>query len=242
MGASRHDVGRAHFAFTDRRGGVSAVPFDELNLGDHVGDDELAVAENRRLAAADLGLEPDRVVWMSQVHGNAVATVTGPSQRRAPEVDALVTAVRGLALAVLVADCTPILLADEQAGVVAAVHAGRLGLARQVATAAVRRMEELGARAERVTALTGPAICGACYEVPATMRDEVAAVAPEAHSSTRTGTPGLDIPAGVWGQLRRAGVRAGEKSHTCTLESDEHFSYRRSAKTGRLAGYVWLDV
>jgi YfiH family protein len=242
VGASRHEVGRARFAFTDRRGGVSAAPFDELNLGGHVGDEGLAVAENRRLAAAGLGLDPDRVAWMSQVHGNTVATVTDPSREQPPEADALVTSVRGLALAVLVADCTPILLADERAGVVAAVHAGRLGLARQVVPAAVRRMVELGARPERVTALTGPAICGACYEVPATMRDEVAAIAPEAHSRTSAGTPGLDIPAGVWGQLRRVGVPAGEKSHTCTLESDEHFSYRRSSRTGRLAGYVWLDA
>ncbi len=240
MGVSRHEAGRARFAFTDRLGGVSEPPFDELNLGNHVGDVAEAVAENRRLAAKELGLDPASVAWMSQVHGNTVATVDGPPAGPAPTADALVAATPDVALAVLVADCTPVLLADPDAGVIAAAHAGRLGLARGVVPATVTRMVELGARAERIVALTGPAICGGCYEVPAAMRAEVAALAPDAHAVTRAGTPGLDIPAGVWGQLRAAAVGLGEKSHTCTLESADHFSYRRASRTGRLAGYVWL--
>ncbi|MFC1416845.1 peptidoglycan editing factor PgeF [Streptacidiphilus cavernicola] len=233
----------AHFAFTDRWGGVSTSPFQELNLGGAVGDDAAAVRENRRLAAsAGLGLDPADVVWMNQVHGSAVAVVTGRQpDGTAPEVDALVTDRCGLALAVLTADCVPVLLADPVAGVVGAAHAGRPGLAAGVVPAAVAAMAELGARPERITAAVGPSVCGRCYEVPAALRDEISALEPDARSQTSWGTPALDLPAGVRAQLTRAGVIRHEMSHICTLESADHFSYRRDRRTGRLAGYVWLD-
>ncbi|MFF4139884.1 peptidoglycan editing factor PgeF [Streptomyces sp. NPDC001698] len=239
----RHDtVSGAHFAFTDRWGGVSAVPFEELNLGGAVGDDPGAVRANRELAAKSLGLDLDRVVWMNQVHGNDVAEVDGPwTTRLTPPVDGLVTATRGLALAVLTADCVPVLLADPVAGVVAAVHAGRPGMVKGVVPAAVDAMESLGARPDRITARTGPAVCGRCYEVPEAMRAEVAAVEPAAHSETSWGTPAVDVSAGVHAQLERLGVHDREQSPVCTRESGDHFSYRRDATTGRLAGYVWLD-
>lgn len=229
------------FAFSGRAGGVSREPFDGLNLARHVGDDDTAVTRNRELAAASLGLAPDLLVWMHQVHGNSVAVVDGPRTSEPPEVDALVTATPGLALAVLVADCTPLLLADPAARVVGAVHVGRAGLARGVVPAAVAAMIALGARPERMTAATGPAICGACYEVPAAMRADVASVVPAAWAVTRTGTPALDVTAGVWAQLAAAGVPAGSRSPVCTRESAECFSYRASARTGRFAGFVWLE-
>src|SRR5690606_17189022 len=125
---------------TDRWGGVSAAPYEELNLGGAVGDDPGAVTANRELAAKSLGLDPARVVWMNQVHGNDVAMVDGPWGSAVPEVDAIVTTRRGLALAVLTADCTPVLLADPVAGVVAAAHAGRPGMVAGVVPAAVRAM------------------------------------------------------------------------------------------------------
>ncbi|MEU2558018.1 peptidoglycan editing factor PgeF [Streptomyces longispororuber] len=233
----------AHFAFTDRWGGVSAVPYEELNLGGAVGDDPDAVRRNRDLAATALGVDPARVVWMNQVHGRDVAVVDGPwpGDREVPAVDAVVTAERGLALAVLTADCTPVLLADPVAGVAAAAHAGRPGMVAGVVPAAVEAMVELGARPERIVARTGPAVCGRCYEVPADMRADVAAVEPAAHAETSWGTPAVDVTAGVHAQLERLGVRDREQSPVCTLESGDHFSYRRDRVTGRLAGYVWLD-
>lgn len=232
----------AHFAFTDRWGGVSAAPYAELNLGGAVGDDPQAVRANRELAAKAFGLDPARVVWMHQVHGNAVAHVVAPwGDAPAPEVDAVVTDRRGLALAVLTADCVPVLLADPAAGVAAAAHAGRPGLVAGVVPAAVEAMVRLGARPERITAVTGPAVCGRCYEVPEAMRAEVAAVVPEAWAETSWGTPAVDVAAGVHAQLARAGVGTREKCHICTMESSDHFSYRRERTTGRLAGYVWLD-
>ncbi|MFG3103157.1 peptidoglycan editing factor PgeF [Streptomyces sp. NPDC048182] len=242
MTPPRESVNGAHFGFTDRWGGVSAVPYEELNLGGAVGDDADAVLANRERAARSLGADPSRVVWMNQVHGADVAVVDGPwGERPVPEVDAVVTAERGLALAVLTADCVPVLLADPVAGVVGAAHAGRPGLVAGVVPAAVRAMAELGAEPGRIVARTGPAVCGRCYEVPEAMRAEVAAAEPAAHAETSWGTPALDVCAGVHAQLARLGVRDRERSPVCTLESKDHFSYRRDRVTGRLAGYVWLD-
>ncbi|MEV8093585.1 peptidoglycan editing factor PgeF [Kitasatospora sp. NPDC085879] len=234
---SRHG---AHFASTTRWGGVSTSPYGELNLGGAVGDDPAAVRRNRELAARELGLDPADVVWMNQVHGAEVAVVTERQpDGHAPTVDAVVTD-RPLALAVLTADCTPVLLADRAAGVVGAAHAGRPGLAAGVVPAAVRAMAELGADPARITALLGPAVCGRCYEVPAALRAEVAAVVPAAYAETSWGTPALDVAAGVAAQLAEAGVTDVVPSDVCTLESDDHYSYRREQRTGRLASYVWL--
>ncbi|MEU4130164.1 peptidoglycan editing factor PgeF [Streptomyces wuyuanensis] len=235
-------VGGAHFAFTDRWGGVSAAPYDELNLGGAVGDDPVAVRTNRELAAGRLGVDPGLVVWMNQVHGRDVAVVDGPwAGADVPAVDAVVTARRGLPLAVLTADCTPVLLADPVAGVVGAAHAGRPGLVAGVVPAAVEAMVGLGADPSRITARTGPSVCGRCYEVPEAMRAEVAAAEPAAWAETSWGTPAVDVAAGVHAQLDALGVRDRHASPVCTLESGDHFSYRRDRTTGRLAGYVWLD-
>jgi polyphenol oxidase len=241
----RHDTsGGAHFAFTDRWGGVSAAPRATLNLGGAVGDDAAAVRTNRERAAAALGIEPGRVVWMNQVHGRAVAVVEEPWHHTAgpaPAVDGVVSARRGLVLAVLTADCTPVLLADPEAGVVGAAHAGRPGLVAGVVPETVAAMTRLGADPARVTARTGPSVCGRCYEVPDELRAEVTAAVPEARAVTRRGTPAVDVAAGVRAQLAQAGVTTLEQSAVCTLESEDHFSYRREGATGRLGSYVWLE-
>ncbi|UNZ19791.1 peptidoglycan editing factor PgeF [Streptomyces sp. 891-h] len=242
MIAGQETVSGAHFAFTDRWGGVSAAPYEELNLGGAVGDDPEAVRANRERAARALGLSPDEVVWMHQVHGRDVAVVDRPFGAEAPPVDGVVTARRGLALAVLTADCTPVLLADPVAGVAGAAHAGRPGVLAGVVGATVAKMAALGAEPERIIARTGPAVCGACYEVPEQMRAEVAAAVPEAYATTRQGTPAVDMAAGVRAQLARAGVTQCDQSPVCTLESDDHFSYRRDKTTGRLASYVWIEA
>ncbi|MEU4007480.1 peptidoglycan editing factor PgeF [Streptomyces pseudogriseolus] len=243
MIGQRESVSGAHFGFTDRWGGVSAAPYEELNLGGAVGDDPQAVRTNRELAAKSLGVDPARVVWMNQVHGADAAVVDEPwGDRPVPEVDAVVTARRGLALAVLTADCVPVLLADPVAGVVAAAHAGRPGLVAGVVPAAVRAMTGLGADPARIVARTGPAVCGRCYEVPERMRADVATVEPAAYAETSWGTPAVDVVAGVHAQLEGLGVLGAERSPVCTRESGDHFSYRRDRTTGRLASYVWLDA
>jgi polyphenol oxidase len=227
-------------AFTDRTGGRSAAPYTSLNLGGAVGDTPDAVAANRADAATGLGLAPERVVWMRQVHGADVVYVTDPFDDDAPGVDAVVTDTPGLALAVLVADCAPLLLADPVARVVGAAHSGRPGTAAGIATALVGAMCERGADPGHITAVIGPAVCGRCYEVPAGLRDEVAAVVPEAFATTRQGTPGLDIRAGITAQLKAAGVGDIRRDPRCTMEAAELFSYRRDGRTGRFAGYIWL--
>lgn len=158
-----------------------------------------------------------------------------------PAVDAVVTTRRGLALAVLTADCTPVLLVDPVAGVVGAAHAGRPGLVAGVVPAVVEAMTALGARPSRITAHTGPAVCGRCYEVPEEMRAEVAEAVPGTWSETSWGTPAVDVTGGVHAQLAALGVSDLHRSPVCTRESGDHFSYRRDRTTGRLAGYVWLD-
>lgn len=225
---------------TDRRGGRSLPPYDSFNLGDHVGDDPDAVAANRDRVARELGVDRDRLVWMSQVHGTGVAVVEGPQDGPAPVVDALVTATRGLVLCVLVADCVPVLLADPVAGVVAAVHAGREGVRQGVVPAALSAMASLGARARHVTALLGPAVCGDCYEVPDAMQAEVARVAPAAAVRTRQGTAGLDLRAGLDERLRAAGIPEVVHDPRCTREDPTLFSHRRDGTTGRQAGLIWL--
>jgi YfiH family protein len=226
---------------TTRAGGVSAPPFDTFNLGDHVGDDATAVAANRARLAAVIGLTPDRVIWMNQVHGNRVTVVDGPRDTAVGETDALVTTVRGLALAVVSADCVPVLLADARAGVVAGVHAGRVGARAGVVARALEVMLSVGAHACDVSALLGPSISGRNYEVPAAMADEVEAALPGSRTTTAAGTPGLDLRAGLVRQLSSLGVTAIDVDPRCTLEDTTLFSHRRGAPTGRLASVVWME-
>lgn len=226
--------------FTDRTGGVSAPPYDSLNLGTHVGDDRAAVAENRWRTATRLGLDPDRVVWMDQVHGARVSVVDGPAAEPVPGTDGLVTDRPGLALAVLVADCVPVLLHDGAAGVVAAVHAGRKGVQSGVVPAALAAMAQLGASAATTVAELGPSICGECYEVPQAMADEVVAVVPAAAATTPSGTPGLDLRRGLAADLRARGVSVSRVGG-CTAQEPTLYSHRRSGVTGRSAGLVWLS-
>jgi YfiH family protein len=227
---------------TDRRGGRSRSPYDSFNLGDHVGDDPADVSANRARVARELGVPADRLVWMNQVHGTQVTVVDGPQDGAVPATDALVTATPGLVLCVLVADCVPVLLADHETGVVAAVHAGREGVRLGVVAAALSAMASLGARARHVTALLGPAVCGSCYEVPAEMQREVARVAPAAAVGTRRGTPGLDLRAGIAEGLYRAGIPQVVLDPRCTVEDPTLFSHRREGVTGRQAGMVWLPL
>jgi len=176
---------------------------------------------------------------LNQVHGTGVLVVDGPmGPDDVPSGDALVTTRRGLGLMVRVADCVPVLLADQASSVIGAVHAGRPGMALGIAAAAVAAMREQGASAIR--AWLGPHVCGRCYEVPAAMRDEVTALVSAAWAETSWGTPALDIGAGVEAQLAAAGVdviRVGG----CTREDPSLHSYRRDgAASGRFAGLVWL--
>ncbi len=226
---------------TTREGGVSTGPYRSFNLGDHVGDDVGDVAANRHRLSGDLGLSSDRVIWMEQVHGRSVAAVDGPRAEPVPVTDGLVTAIPGLAVAVLVADCVPVLLGDPVAGVVAAVHAGRVGARIGVVPAALAAMARLGAAPADTEALLGPSACGECYEVPAAMQADVVAQLPGSASRTRRGTPGLDLRAGLFQQLADAGIGRIGVDPRCTIEDPSLYSYRRDGTTGRLAALTWIE-
>jgi hypothetical protein len=237
----RERRGPVEWAFTDRSGGVSTAPFDSLNLGGHVGDVPESVEANRDRLAQAVGVPRSGLVFMNQCHGTDVALVDGPWAEGAtpPAVDGVVTATPGLALAVLVADCTPVLMADPEAGVVGAVHAGRPGMTSGIVARAVEAMRDAGAR--NIRAVVGPSVCGRCYEVPEDMRYAAAAVSPESHTVSWTGTPAIDVAAGVVAQLRARGATV-EWVAGCTREDDRLFSYRRDGRTGRFAGLVRLGA
>lgn len=226
---------------TTRAGGVSAPPFESFNMGDHVGDDPAAVAVNRARLAAAVGLGDDGIVWMNQVHGDRVVTVDGPVSGAVADADGLVTTNPRLALAVVTADCVPVLMADARAGVVAAVHAGRVGAQKGIVERAIEVMVRKGARVEDVSVLLGPAVSGVNYEVPDDMADEVEASVPGSRTTTARGTAGLDLRAGITRQLTQLGVTAIVVDPRCTVDDPDLFSHRRAAPTGRLASLVWME-
>jgi YfiH family protein len=226
--------------FTTRRGGVSAPPYRERNLADHVGDDPAAVAANRADLAGEMGLAADRVVWLEQVHGVRVARVERAVPGAVPEADAAVTAVSGLALAVMTADCVPVLLADQDAHVIGVAHAGRAGAVAGIVPRTLDAMAQLGARPERLRVTIGAAICGRCYEVPSGLCDAVEEMLPGSACRTSAGTAGLDLRAGVVRQLAGHGVTDINCDPRCTAEDPDLYSFRRDGVTGRQAGLVWL--
>lgn len=228
-------------AFTTRAGGVSDAPYATLNLALHVGDDAVSVARNRETAAAALGIDANRVVWCDQVHGDAVAVVgPGDAGRRYAATDALVTAERDVPLAVMAADCVPVLLADARRGVVAAVHAGRKGLLVGVVEVAVGTMLDLGCIREDVVCAVGPAIGACCYEVGDDVAAEVTETLPVTRATTRDGRTALDLTAGVRHVLAREGVKSVTTVGGCTAHQPGlYFSHRRDGTTGRHAGIVW---
>ena len=231
----------AHVAFTDRHGGYSSGDFSSFNLARHVGDDDELVAANRAALAQVIGLSGERLSFVSQVHGTDVHIISDETQLRQEPVvaDAQLTTVAGVGLAIMVADCTPVMLADAEAGVIAAVHAGRPGMAAGVIGTTIAAMRDAGAR--DLHAVIGPSVCPRCYEVPPELRSEVAAIEPTAASVSVTGTPALDVAGAVAEQLRRADVAIDHFSRTCTKESEDLFSYRRQKRTGRFAGIIWLQ-
>jgi YfiH family protein len=218
-----------------RRGVRFAITSSELDLG--AGS---ATAECDRAAGATAFDVPrDRLLFMNQRHSADVALADGPWAGDVPLVDAVVTTRDDLAVAALSADCVPVLLADPVAGVVAAVHAGRPGMVARVVDRAVDALVTAGATPDHTVAVVGPSVCGRCYEVPEGMRADAAAVSPPSATVSWTGTPAIDVAAGVVDQLSRRGLHLTWVPG-CTRESPDLFSYRRDGTTGRFAGVVRL--
>lgn len=240
-------------------GGVSAAPYDSLNLGDHVGDDPAAVAENRRRLRAAAGL-PAEPAWLAQVHGtrvvdldaesdfDAAAQPTAPARGSLGAADAAFTRRRGRVCAILTADCLPLLLAAESGDLVAAVHAGWRGLAGGVIEATVKSLQiapALRAAPQTLMAWLGPAIGPKHFEVGAEVR--------EALLKDDLGAEGAFVPSArgrfmadlymlVHRRLSALGVVRIYGGGQCTYaEGDRYFSHRRDGMTGRQATLIWLE-
>ena len=216
--------------FTDRFGGVSAPPYDYLNFGDHVGDIPDHVAANRASLIARVG----PTLFMNQVHGDKFHFAQSADES-IPTCDALITTTPAINLAVQVADCIPLLIHGDS--VVAAVHVGRKGLVNDIAVKVLDEMKRLGGK--NFSAWIGPHICGNCYEVSQDVYDEVISKYPTSRSQTTKGTHALDLARPLRENLEEHGVRVNE-SDICTVESLDHFSYRRDGITGRTVGVIAL--
>jgi polyphenol oxidase len=233
--------GISHGFFT-RRGGVSTGLYDSLNCGLGSNDDPALVLENRRRIAVTLGAEVERlsagVVTLYQEHGTTALTVSSPPARDAlPRADAVVSVTPGLVIGVLTADCAPVLLADAEAGVVAAAHAGWRGALNGVIDSAVQEMERQGAKRERITAAVGPCIAEAAYEVgpefEATFLERDPLYAAFFSRKGPRDRPHFDLPGFVIKQLEEAGVGSIEDLALCTCENESlFFSYRRKTHLG----------
>lgn len=222
---------------TTRTGGVSAGAYASLNLATHVGDDPAAVEENRRRLRTHLPAEP---LWLSQVHGNAVARVG--EAVAGVEADAAVARRKGAVCAVLTADCLPVLLCNDVGTVVAAAHAGWRGLAGGVIEAAVRATNEPPAR---LLAWLGPAIGPQAFEVGAEVRAAFLAHSPDAAAAFAAKENGkwlADLYGLATQRLNALGVERVFGGGFCTFnEAERFYSYRREGNTGRMASLIWLE-
>ena len=229
-------VAGVRHAFFTRQGGVSTGVYDSLNVGVGSKDDPQAVQDNRARAAAEMGVEPHALLTCYQIH-SSLAVVADRAWSERPQADGVVTTNAQLACGALSADCAPILLADGEARVVAAAHAGWKGALGGVIEAAVAAMEGQGARRDRIVAAVGPCIGQASYEVGADFEDRFAAEAP---GSQRFFAPGrapdkrqFDLPGFVLARLEQAGVPRAEwiGRDTCAEET-LFFSNRRGFLRG----------
>ena len=223
-------------AFFTRAGGVSEGVWASLNMGLRSADDPARVASNRGRAATALGLDAGRLITASQVHGVTALAVTAPwDNAAAPEADALVTDRPGLLLGVLTADCGPVLLADPEAGVIGAAHAGWKGALDGVLESVVAAMVGLGANPDRITAALGPCIAQASYEVGPEFVARFVALnaANAAFFTTGPGRPRFDLKGFIGHRLRRAGVGALDiLPHDTCAEAERFFSFRRTTLRG----------
>ncbi len=229
---------RVRACCTTRRGGSSRPPYDELNLGLHVGDDDASVRRNRARLVADLGLpaEPD---WIRQTHSTRVVTLERDAGR---DADAAITREPGRVAVVMIADCLPILVASRDGGEVAAIHAGWRGLAAGIVEAALASIESAPAE---LSAWIGPGISRAHFEVGDDVRDAFAARLDTVSAYFEPHGAGhwlCDLPGIAAHLLERAGVgEVGRAPHCTHRDRGRFFSYRRDGVTGRMAAMIWID-
>jgi len=233
---------------TTRLGGAGRGPYASLNLGTQVGDDPAVVAENRRRLRAAL---PDEPFWLTQVHGASVLDADDPRYANPGvprEADAAITTTPGRVLAVMAADCLPVIMADLDARVLGVAHAGWRGLATGVLENTLWALQLRHPDARGWQAWIGPGIGPRAFEVGAPVHTAFAALGDEARAAftrdaTRPDKWRADLPALAALRLRRAGVAILRQAGLCTVTHPEwFFSYRRDGITGRMAACAWLDA
>ncbi len=222
--------------FFTRKGGVSSGIFAGLNCGVGSTDQRDAVIANRRLVAQALNVDESGLATVHQVHSAEVHPVTAPPSEPRPRCDAMVTRTPGVALAILTADCQPVLFADPQAGVIGAAHAGWKGALHGILGATVDAMEALGARRRNIHAVIGPCISQTAYEVGAEFRARFVRNDPENARFFAPGREGhfmFDLPGFGLAQLRALGIASAAWTGHCTYaEPERFFSYRRATHAG----------
>jgi YfiH family protein len=239
--------GLRHGFFT-RRGGASSGVFSGLNCGTGSTDQSEIVAINRSRVADAMQVPIDHLITVHQTHSSKVETITGPLSGPRPKADAMVSKTPGMALAILTADCQPVLFADADAGVIGAAHAGWRGTLDGVLDATVDAMLALGATRDNINATIGPSISQRCYEVGPEFLDEFLAEDPENARFFANGSEDrfhFDLPGYGLHKLREAGVTAEWTRHCTYDDADRFYSYRRSthareADYGRLISVIRL--
>jgi hypothetical protein len=234
-------------AFFTRRGGVSPAPFDSLNFAVHVGDDAGLVARNLAIAAQDLGVEPDRILYLQQVHGTTCHVVAPPFHHDETwklEGDAVIAHDGTVACGVRVADCAPVLIADRCSGLAAAVHSGWRGTEQDIVGHVVRKLREMGSHPRDLVAAVGPHIERCCFETGHDVAAHLSRVSPVGdilHLGSG-GRPHVDLRRILHAQLLEAGLGHEQVDHVrgCTMcEPDRFFSYRRDGqRSGRLLAAI----
>ncbi len=233
--------------YSDRLGGVSLPPYDSFNLGDHVGDSAVSVADNRQRLIDSLD-GCDRVQWLQQVHGTEVLrashmTAGAKDQAATPEADAAISCDAGLGLAVMTADCLPLLISDASGDQLAAVHAGWRGLLDGVIESAV---DGFGAPADQLRVWLGPCIGAAQFEVGAELRSAFLShrlscdSVKDCFRASLDGRYLADLKALAQLRLQRCGVKYVAINADCTVERDDrYFSYRRDGQCGRMVSLIY---
>jgi polyphenol oxidase len=233
---------------TNRHGGFSQPPFDGLNLGSHVGDDPVVVQKNRDALKS---LLPNQPIWLNQIHGTQVIDADDyGSGSGVPSADASVTTTPGRVLAIMTADCLPVLLASSDGKVVGAAHAGWRGLAAGVieqTVALMRAKQSNGEKAQaEILAYLGPAIGPHAFEVGSEVRDIFMAHNPASAACFEQLQEKGKYLADIYGlaalRLNALGIEHIEGGDECTLQNPDYFSYRRDQKTGRMGSFIWIET
>mgnify|MGYP003350442707 FL=1 len=225
----------ARWVVSNRDGGFSHPPYDSLNQASHVGDAPVAVAANRGVLAATLGVPDDRMVYPGLTHSTDVGVVEGPVGLF-PNVDILITSRRSIGLVTMGADCVPVVLVEPVARIALTAHVGWRGAADGMLDAICNAVDHAGGNVSRAVAVFGPSICGRCYVVDEERRTAVLSTLPE---SGDVSAHGVDIAAGLAAALTDKGVSVSAVG-SCTYEDKSWFSHRRDGITGRQAAAVVL--